>query len=182
MRESTLGRRDQHTEQAIINACIKMGTCVLPSVLLQYRRNSHRFRGLMAQDPRAAAGPEQLLGELEATVMQVIWRRGDVTVHDVLGELAPARPLAYTTVMTIMSRLREKGILTARRQGKAYVYHATGTPSQFVAQRAQQAVQDVLHNFGDVALAQFLRELDHADPAHLASLRSLLAEESADVG
>ena len=125
-------------------------------------------------------GPEHLLGELEAVVMQIIWQRGEVTVRGVREALLPDRPLAYTTVMTIMSRLAQKGILATRKQGKVFYYQATATPHEFIAQRAQQAVQDVLASFGDVAMAYFLHELDDADPEQLAALRDLIPKERPD--
>lgn len=130
--------------------------------------------------PHREHGPEHLLGELEAAVMQIIWRQGEVTVRAVREVLQPARPLAYTTVMTIMSRLAQKGVLTTRKQGKVFYYRATGTPQEFVAQRAQRAVQNVLANFGDVAMAYFLQELDDADPERLAALREMLPKEHPD--
>jgi predicted transcriptional regulator len=54
--------------------------------------------------------------------MEVAWRRGVVTVQEVADALNAHRKLAYTTVMTVMSRLAEKGMLTRRKDGRAYVY------------------------------------------------------------
>jgi predicted transcriptional regulator len=125
-------------------------------------------------------GPEQLLGELEAAVMQIIWEREEATVRDVLEVLQSKRPIAYTTVMTIMGRLAQKGVLTLRKQGKAYYYRPTATPDEFVAQRAQRAVQDVIASFGDVAMAYFLHELETADDERLAALRDMLPKERTD--
>ena len=134
--------------------------------------------------PQGPTGPEHLLGELEAAIMQLIWQRGEATVREVWQALQPHRPLKYTTVMTVMGRLVPKGVLAVRKQGKAYYYRPTATPDEFVAQRAQRAVRDVIASFGDVALAQFLRELDGVDPARLAALRRLtehpLSEEQSD--
>jgi predicted transcriptional regulator len=51
-------------------------------------------------------------GDLEAVIMDVMWRRGaPTTVRDVHGQLAQARPIAYTTVMTVMDNLYRKGFL-----------------------------------------------------------------------
>ncbi len=125
-------------------------------------------------------GPEHLLGELEAVIMQIIWRRGEVTVREVWTELQPTRPLAYTTVMTVMSRLVPKGVLTVRKQGKAYYYRATVQPDEFMAQRAHAAVRDVLGNFGDLAITQFLREIDAVDPQRLAALFDTTKKERPD--
>ncbi|MDP9311989.1 MAG: BlaI/MecI/CopY family transcriptional regulator [Chloroflexota bacterium] len=121
------------------------------------------------------------LGELEEAVMEIIWRNGpEVTVREVWQALQPTRPLAYTTVMTVMSRLVPKGVLRVRRQGKADYYQPTGTREELKALQAQRAVQDVLAHFGDVGIAQFLRELQETDPEKLAHLRVLLNQESSD--
>jgi len=130
--------------------------------------------------PSPPPGPEQFLGELEAAVMQNIWPQDEVTVRQVWDALQPTRDLAYTTVMTVMSRLVQKGVLTARKQGKTYYYQATSTPEEFVAQQAQRAVQDLLTQFGDVAIAQFLQALDDVDPERLAALRKLINQEPPD--
>jgi len=62
------------------------------------------------------------LGELEASVMNIVWKQKRATVKDVFIELYPKRRLAYTTIMTVMRRLAEKGILEQDRSSKTYYY------------------------------------------------------------
>lgn len=128
--------------------------------------------------------PQQLLGELEAAIMQVVWEHGESTVREVQVTLQPTRPLAYTTVMTVMSRLAQKEILCVRKAGKTYYYRATAaTPEAFIAQQAERAVQDVIASFGDVAIAHFLQAVGDISPERLAALRAMAAadsEEAAD--
>jgi len=124
--------------------------------------------------------PEPQLGQLEAAIMQIIWPQDEVTVRSVWQALQPTRPLAYTTVMTVMGRLAQKGILAAHKQGKTYHYKAAASPQQFVEQQAQRAVQNIIDNFGEVAIAQFLRALDSVDAERLAALRQLVKEETSD--
>lgn len=131
------------------------------------------------EQPPSQLGPEQLLGELEAAIMQVIWEHGEVTVRAVQEALQPVRPLAYTTVMTVMSRLAQKEILSIRKVGKTYYYRATAaTPTAFIAQQAQRAVQDLIAGFGDVAIAHFLHAVDDISPERLAALRALATKGS----
>src|SRR4051794_34682914 len=85
-------------------------------------------------------GVEKLLGELELAIMRIVWARGTVTVREVLDALTPTRPLAYTTVMTIMSRLADKELLTTLKQGKTYQYRATLTPDALKAQAVGRVV------------------------------------------
>ena len=76
------------------------------------------------------------------------------------------KPLAYTTVMTVMSRLADKGALRRRPQGRSYVYEATAADS------AGLAVRGVLRDFGDAAMAQFVEEA-RSDPKLLERLFDL---------
>ena len=125
-------------------------------------------------------GAEKLLGELELEVMRVIWERGTVTVRDVLEVVTATRPLAYTTVMTIMSRLVEKGLLTVAKAGKTHHYRAAQTQEEFEAQAVGQVVQSLIDDFGgELAISQFVEKLSAVDPNNLARLTELarLAQE-----
>ena len=62
------------------------------------------------------------LGELQAAVMEILWRRNEATVKDVQDAL-PGAP-AYTTVLTILRTLEEKGYVGHEAEGRAYRYHA----------------------------------------------------------
>ena len=62
------------------------------------------------------------LPELELEVMKVLWNLEDATVGEVQEELQPGRPLAYTTVMTVLDRLTRKHVVTRRKQGRGYHY------------------------------------------------------------
>lgn len=131
-----------------------------------------------AEEQDAAAGQPRLLGELEAAIMQIIWQHGELRVRDVWSLLQPERRLAYTTVMTVMSRLAAKGLLVVRREGLAYRYRAAMPPDEFVTRRAEAAVQRVVDDFGDLALAAFVRALDGVDPERLERLRRLAGLET----
>jgi BlaI family penicillinase repressor len=56
--------------------------------------------------------------------MMALWNLGGGTVHQIRAELLPDRPLAYTTVMTVMDRLARKGIAERERRGRAHLYRA----------------------------------------------------------
>lgn len=114
----------------------------------------------------------KVLGPLENEVMHALWaRRSPASVRDVLDELNDGRrpPLAYTTVMTVMARLAEKGVLDRARHGKGYRYSAS------VPDTASIAVREVVRDFGEAAVAQFVDEA-RADPKLLRRLRRLLDE------
>jgi len=125
-------------------------------------------------------GAEKLLGELELEVMRIIWARRTVTVRDVLAVVTVTRPLAYTTVMTIMNRLVEKALLSVEKAGKTHRYHAAQTREEFEAQTVGQVVQSLIDDFGgELAISQFVEKLSAVDPNQLARLTELvrLAQE-----
>lgn len=131
---------------------------------------------------RPGKGAVKLLGELELAIMRVAWSRETVTVRDVLAALNKKRSLAYTTVMTVMSRLAEKGLLTTEKQGKTYLYRAAHTQEEFEAQVAGQVAHSLISDFGEVAVSQFVKELSATNPDQLARLAKLarLAQEAKD--
>ena len=63
------------------------------------------------------------LPPLELEVMQALWRLRDATVRQVNTEMNRRRPLAYTTVLTLLDRLARKGVAGRRKHGRAFVYH-----------------------------------------------------------
>ncbi len=81
-----------------------------------------------------------VLGELEAQVMRLIWARGDATVRDILGDLQRDRPIAYTTVMTVMDNLRRKGWLSRRPEGRAYRYEPLVSGEEYSVGLMRQAL------------------------------------------
>ena len=62
-------------------------------------------------------GVRKILGDLEADIMEVVWSKTTITVREVFGELKKTREIAYTTVMTVMTRLAEKGLLQKNKTG-----------------------------------------------------------------
>jgi len=112
-------------------------------------------------------------GPLEAEVMDAVWAAGaPVSVRDVMGRLNDGRgdPLAYTTVMTVLSRLAEKGALARHQVGRGYAYEATA------ADPAGIAVRNVIRTYGDEAMAHFLDQA-RRDPELLRRMERLLEEQ-----
>jgi predicted transcriptional regulator len=123
----------------------------------------------VAEQGRTSAG----LGPLEAEVMGVLWRVGrPLPVREVAAALNAERTatLAYTTVMTVMSRLAGKGILARSRAGRRFVY------APVAADAAEIAVRGVLEEFGDAALARFVQRAE-LDPALRERLRRLTEQQ-----
>jgi len=128
--------------------------------------------------PRRKKNPEPSppppLHELESEVMEEVWRQEEVTVRQVLEALnAGARERAYTTIMTIMTRLDRKGLLSRRRAGKTDIYKPRMSREDYQRARARAGVSDLVADYGDLALAHFARELDSLDAERRRQLRRL---------
>jgi len=122
---------------------------------------------------RRIGSEEKFLGPLEAAVMERLWRRGSATVRDVVEDLGRTRVLAYTTVMTIMTRLHAKGLLERDRDGKTYVYRPAFSREEHRERLSRDLVRGLVDEFGELALAHFAAELDGVDASHRASLRKI---------
>lgn len=101
------------------------------------------------------------LGPLEQEVMDCAWRDEEVSVRDVYSCLKGKRKIAYTTVMTIMSRLTEKGFLSRKKQGKAFLYFPKKTKEQAAKTMIGKIVNSLVDQFGEEAVVAFSDELEH---------------------
>lgn len=104
------------------------------------------------------------LGELEAEIMEAVWALGSVSVRQVLNQLRKKRDIAYTTVMTVMSRLCDKLVLKRKFNGDgAYVYTAAQVKADFLVTASKRAISGLLKEFGEVAVAQFVDAVESSN-------------------
>jgi BlaI family transcriptional regulator, penicillinase repressor len=119
------------------------------------------------------------LHELEAEVMEEMWYRGEASVREVMEALnADAdKERAYTTYMTIMTRLDGKGLLDRRREGKTDFYTPRHTRDQYSDLRARAELDSIVDQFGELALAHIARQWGRLDPERRRALRRLAREK-----
>jgi predicted transcriptional regulator len=124
-----------------------------------------------------ALGPPPL-HELETEVMDVVWERGQTSVRDVMRALNADAPKqrAYTTYMTIMTRLNAKGLLERRREGKTDFYTPAYARDQYADMRARTELESVVDQYGEVALAHIARQLAALDPRRRRALQRMARE------
>jgi predicted transcriptional regulator len=108
-------------------------------------------------------------GELEASVMDVLWDTGrPLLVRDVVELIRPDRTLAYTTIMTVLDNLHRKGWLDRDREGRAWRYEPRLDRQAYTALLMREALSVSDDRIG--VLARFLEEIDPEDAAALADL------------
>jgi len=97
--------------------------------------------------------------------MKVVWRRDEATVRDVYEALRETRPIAYTTVMTMMRILQEKGYLTKVAEEKAHVYRPSRPRQEVLGGMVREFLDRVFDGASDALLV------------HLASDNKLSAKQ-----
>lgn len=114
-----------------------------------------------------------ILTRQELQIMKVVWRLGTATVKEVQSAICAEKRTAYTTILTLMSILEEKGALTHSRSGRAYVYR----PLLSRWQATHNQLEDVLARFfeGDAEkLIEYVLENEVKGAEQMRTIRCLL--------
>ena len=114
---------------------------------------------------------EAILGPLEQEVMDVAWRLGDATVRDVHDELSGGRRIAYTTVMTTMTRLAAKGMLQRDTASLAHRYRPAVSRDAYARSAVGEVLSWLLERYPEPAASYLAEVVDDVDVVDLAQLR-----------
>ncbi len=110
----------------------------------------------------------KVFGELEGAIMKSLWEGGELAVRDVHERLADTNGVAYTTVMTVMSRLAAKGILQRRMEDGVYLYRTRESVDGYFAGLCTKLVDTIRKEYGPSAAQAFTSEFGR-------KIKSLLA-------
>ena len=124
----------------------------------------------------------EVLGPLEAEVMEVTWDLGEVTVRDVHEALNQTRSVAYTTVMTTMGRLADKGLLRRVEDQRAHRFTPLVTREQYADSTVKSVVDWLVSQFRDPAVAYFLDRVEKGDAEVIDALRDAIEQRKRDKG
>ena len=116
-------------------------------------------------DPRAGPSVASVLGPLGAAIMRILWTGGDTTLRSIVEQLAaPGKAPAYTTVTTILGRLRERGLVDRTARGREAVYRASVSEADLVEASSGRAVDELIERYGAFAMRHFAERLSAVDP------------------
>ena len=124
----------------------------------------------------AHRGIKQVLGKLEADVMNILWQQSGQSVSEVESHLRRKREIARTTVLTTLDRMHNKGYLTRERQGKAFVYSPRYSREDFEREMAQEVLGALLGQFTEPAISAFV-DLVSEDAGALDQLEAKIREK-----
>jgi predicted transcriptional regulator len=115
------------------------------------------------------------LGETEMEVLHHVWDLGEARVADVRERILDDRDVAYTTVMTVLKKLADKGYLEYRKEGRSYVYSAAVPPDEVQHTLLRRLMDKVFHG-SPSALVQTLIRREALDGDEQEAIRSLLGQ------
>lgn len=118
-----------------------------------------------------------VLGPLEERLMDAVWTGGPGTVRDVCGRLRGRGSSVYTTIMTTLDRLHQKGLLSRRKEGNAFLYSAAMTRQDLNRRIVEQTVSELMRRSGTPVLAAFVDAAASLDEENLERLELLIAEK-----
>ncbi len=118
-------------------------------------------------------GLAKILGDLEARVMDAVWSEEGASVRLVCDRLKSERPLSFNTVMTIMNRLVEKGMLKKKMSDGQYAYLPVHTRQEFIDRVSSKILKSIMSDPQLFSMAAFVSSLGE-DPARLNELRRLI--------
>lgn len=111
--------------------------------------------------------------------MVALWRVGSSTVEQVRSALPARYRGAYTTVQTVLNRLQERGLLTRKRDGLAFVYRPKLTETEYVSRAIETTLAGTSSEVRQAVLAQLVGGLDRGELAELRKLSKQAASARA---
>lgn len=115
------------------------------------------------------------LGETEMEVLHHVWDLDEATVADVRERILEDRDIAYTTVMTVLKKLADKGYLTYRKEGRTYVYRAERSPED-VQHSLLQRLLDKVFQGSTPALVQSLVNRENLSETERREIRVIIEQ------
>jgi predicted transcriptional regulator len=117
------------------------------------------------------------LTEQELEIMKVVWELQTATVRDVYEALLRRRKIAYTTVMTMMNILEEKGYLKKRAEDKAHVYRPAQAKAKVMRAMLEDFVSRVFNGSAEPLLVQLVKDR-HLSPQDLEKIARAIKESA----
>lgn len=143
-------------------------------------RQSRPAKSLVLQDTvrLSAEGLAKVLGDLEARVMRTIWKFGEpVAARPVHERILKEHDIALLTVITVLNKLVQKGLLKRAKRDDLLHYEARLTEEEFTARASRRIVEGVWSLDPDVAAASLVNMLAKRDPERLAELGRLVRKK-----
>nr|WP_281068945.1 BlaI/MecI/CopY family transcriptional regulator [Paenibacillus eucommiae] len=107
---------------------------------------------------------------MEAKIMEILWAQPNLSIKEVQVKLEKEKDLNFNTVMTVMNRLLDKGLLTKIMAGRTSLYSTVESKERFLENQSKEISLNLVEDFGPLVVNHMLDALDEADPELLDKL------------
>lgn len=121
-------------------------------------------------------GLNRFFGPLEAKIMDVLWSRPGSSIREVQTALEQDRDVNFNTVMTVMNRLVDKGLLSKSQKGRTSLYHPVQSKEQFMNDQSKELSHELVDEFGALAVNHMLDALEDVDAGLIERLEQKIKE------
>ncbi|OXM87239.1 BlaI/MecI/CopY family transcriptional regulator [Paenibacillus rigui] len=122
------------------------------------------------------SGLNRFFGTLEAKIMDILWAGPEMAIKDVQHRLEREKQVNFNTVMTVMNRLVEKGILEKRIEGRSFLYRPVVSKDQFLDNQSKELTHELIEEFGPLVVNHMLDALEEADPVLMEKLEQKIKQ------
>ena len=121
-------------------------------------------------------GLNRFFGSLEAKIMEILWDGPEMSIKDVKQKLDQEKSTNFNTVMTVMNRLVDKGVLEKRMEKRTSLFQPLFSKEEFLRTQSRELTQDLMDEFGPLAVNHMLDALDEADPILIEKLEQKIKQ------
>ncbi|MCP1494940.1 putative transcriptional regulator [Peribacillus frigoritolerans] len=115
-------------------------------------------------------GLNRFFGPLEANIMEYLWDKDEQSIKAVQQSLELDKPINFNTVMTVMNRLVEKGILEKRTEGRLSLFRPVQSKEEFFEEQSKKLTENLLDEFGGAVISHMLDAMKDADQGLIEKL------------
>ncbi|KOR82901.1 transcriptional regulator [Bacillus sp. FJAT-22058] len=115
-------------------------------------------------------GLNRFFGPLEANIMEYLWEKDEQSIKAVQQSLELDKPINFNTVMTVMNRLVEKGILEKRSEGRLSLFRPVQSKEEFFEEQSKKLTENLLDEFGGAVISHMLDAMKDADQGLIEKL------------
>lgn len=108
--------------------------------------------------------------------MDILWDASEMSIKDVQGRIDQEKAVNFNTVMTVMNRLVEKGILQKRSEGRLSLFRPVLSKEAFLETQSKELTHDLMEEFGPLAISHMIDALEEVDDELLAKLEQKIKE------
>lgn len=126
------------------------------------------------------SGLNRFFGPLEAKIMDILWNDKEMTIKDVQKVLDCEKATNFNTVMTVMNRLVDKGLLQKRTEGRSSMYITVLSREEFINTQSKEMTNELMDEFGNVVVSHMLDAIEDVDDDLVAKLEQKIKEWKKD--